>query len=257
LGAVGHVRERAVPADLWLRRCGGSARPAMRLICLPYAGTGASMFNDWDLPEELAAEVWAVQPPGRENRWGEAPLRRVEPVVREIARAVRPLLDRPFALFGHSMGALLAFELCRELRRSGDPMPVRLMVSAHRAPDLPPWRPEASTLPDPEFLARLDEMAGPSAAVPRDPQVLLLLAPLIRADFELCERYEHTAGPPLGVPLSCFAAVDDPEVRVDEMVDWRRHTTGECRLHPFRGGHLFLRERRPEVVRLVAEDLLA
>lgn len=241
----------------WLRRCGGSTEPALRLICLPNAGAGASMFNRWALPDDLRAEVWAVQPPGRENRQRETPLRRVDALVDALTDGLLPLLDRPYAVFGHSMGALVAFELCRALRRRGAPLPVRLMVSAHRAPDLPGWRPKASTLPRPEFLARLTEMAGPSTVGQLDPDLLDFLSPMMRADFELCETYSHVAGDPLPVPFTCFAAVDDPEVRVDEMLAWRRHTTGPCQVYPFTGGHLFVRDRADEVLGCIATDLAA
>ncbi|MFC4015613.1 thioesterase II family protein [Nonomuraea purpurea] len=241
----------------WLRRCGGAPRPTLRLICLPYAGAGASMFGEWRLPGDLEAEIWAVQPPGREQRWSEPPIRRADLLAEHIAQAVRPLLDVPCAVFGHSMGALLAFEVCRRLRRSGGPQPVRLIVSGHRAPHLPPWRPEASTLTDEGLLARLDEMAGPSVTVLRDRALLLAMAPLIRADLEVCERYVYLDEPPLDLPLTCLAATDDPEVRLDEMVAWRHHTTRECGVRPFTGGHLFLRDRIGAVLEHVAEDLAA
>lgn len=241
----------------WLRRCGGVEEPALRLICLPYAGAGASVYQGWRLPAELSAEVWAVQPPGRESRYGEPPVRRVEPMVDAIAAALRPLLDRPFALFGHSMGALLAFELCRLLRRIGGPRPMRLLVSAHRAPHLPPWRPAVSPLGERAFRARLAEMAGPSQTVQTDAELLRVMAPTIRADFELCETFQYVAGEPLDTPITSFAAVDDPEVRVDEVVEWSRHTTAVSRLHRFTGGHLFLRDRAGDVLAHAATDLAA
>jgi medium-chain acyl-[acyl-carrier-protein] hydrolase len=244
-------------ATRWLRRCGGSPAPALRLICLPYAGAGASMFNTWQLPDRLAAEVWAVQPPGRENRWREPSVRRVEPMVHAIATALRPLLDVPFALFGHSMGALLAFEVCRFLRRGGAPQPVRLFVSAHRSPDLPAWRPPVSPLAEPQFMARLAEMTGPSRSVVLDPELLSVFAPMMRADFELCETYRYTVDDPLDMPFSCFAAVDDPEVRVDEVLAWQRHTSRESRVHCLAGGHLFLRDHADTVRALIAADLTA
>lgn len=246
-----------MPTSRWLRRCGGSTAPEVRLICLPNAGAGASMFNRWELRRELATEVWGVQPPGRENRQKEPPLRRLDAVVRALAEELQPLLDLPYVLFGHSMGALTAFELCRALRRAGAPLPLRLMVSAHRAPDLPAWRPRASTLPRPEFLARLAEMAGPSTAQQVDTDLLDFLSPMMRADFELCETYRYVPEDPMPMPFTCFAAVDDPEVRVNEMLAWRRHTTQACQVYPFAGGHLFVRDRADEVLGCIATDVAA
>ncbi|MEV0232198.1 alpha/beta fold hydrolase [Nonomuraea sp. NPDC050786] len=241
----------------WLRRCGGSDAPGLRLICVPYAGGGAAMFRQWRLPDDLACEVWAVQLPGRESRFRERPLRRIEPVVDALAHELLPLLDRPYALFGHSMGALLAFELCRRLRRDGKALPVRLLVSAHRAPHLPGWRPAASTLPQPRLLHRLAEMAGPSRSVVMDPDLLAAMSPTIRADFELCETYRYTPDDPLDVPITCFAAFDDPEVRIDEMLAWREHTTVGSRLFTFPGGHLFLLDHLTGVLTHTTAELSA
>jgi medium-chain acyl-[acyl-carrier-protein] hydrolase len=239
----------------WLRRCGGTANPRLRLICLPYAGAGASLFRPWRLPDSLHAEVWAVQPPGREDRWREAPVRRVDLAVRALTDGLRPLLDLPYALFGHSMGALLAFELSRHLRRLGAPPPVRLFVSAFRAPHLPAWRPPLTPLTEPLLLARVAEMVGPSKSAVTDPELLSALVPLMRADFELCETYRYAPEAPLQLPVTCFAATDDSEVRVEEMSAWHRHTTGDCQLYPFTGGHLFLLDHREDVLAHVASDL--
>jgi medium-chain acyl-[acyl-carrier-protein] hydrolase len=239
----------------WLRRCGGSSAPGLRLICLPYAGAGASIYNGWRPRAGIEADIWSVQLPGRETRWREPPIRRLDDLVAVLAAELRVLLDVPFAFFGHSLGALLAFELTRALRRSGAPQPVRLLVSAHRAPHLPPWRPVVSTLPIPALLDRLAEMTGPSRTVPTDPELLAILAPTMRADFEVCETYRYVPEQPLDTPLSCFGAVDDPEVRMDEIEAWRRHTAGDCRIHPFTGGHLFVRDRTDDVLADLWSDL--
>jgi medium-chain acyl-[acyl-carrier-protein] hydrolase len=244
-----------VTASRWIRRYAGVPSPRVRLICLPYAGGSASLFRSWRLPAELAAEVLAVQLPGRENRAGEPPVRRLEPVVRALAGELAPLLDRPFAFFGHSMGALLAFELARVLRQGGGPAPAHLYVSAHRAPDLPNRHPGISTLPDAEFVARMDELAGPSPSAVRSSELLLLLAPTTRADFELCEHYAYRPGEPLDTPVTCFTAVDDPQVDEAESAAWRRHTTGPFRLHRLTGGHLFVRDHAPAVLAHVAGGL--
>jgi surfactin synthase thioesterase subunit len=241
----------------WARPVSGQRpAPALRLFCFPYAGAGASAYQGWRLPDELAAEVWAIQPPGRENR-------RDEPVTDDLDRLVAvcgahltPLLDRPFAFFGHSLGALAAFELTRLLRRRGGPRPVHLFLSAHRAPDLPPSRPPVSRLPDGQFLARLWRMAAPSPSVVRDPELLLLLAPMMRADFRLCEGYAYTSDAPVDQPVTCFAAVDDPEVDEDEVAAWERHTTGGYRLSRYTGGHLFVRDHAPRLLAEIAADLV-
>ncbi|HJD81131.1 alpha/beta fold hydrolase [Kitasatospora aureofaciens] len=229
--------------------------PALRLFCLPWAGSGSLGYASWQLPADLAAEVWTVQLPGREDRAGQPPLRRIPDMVEALRTAATPLLDRPFAFFGHSMGALLAFELARLLRRTGGPAPAQLFLSGMRSPDLAPWRPPASTLDEEALLRRLDEMAGPSVSALRDRELLLWLAPVIRADFEACEAYWYEPQPPLDVPVSLLAAVDDVEVRVDEVADWWRHSTATSPVRIFEGGHLYLLDHRDRVLEQVAAEL--
>ncbi|MFI9833539.1 thioesterase II family protein [Streptomyces sp. NPDC051913] len=229
--------------------------PAMRLFCLPWAGSGALGYGAWRLPADLAAEVWAVQFPGREDRAGETPLRSIASMVDALRVAAEPLLDRPFAFFGHSMGALLAFELARTLRAAGRPAPARLFLSGMRAPDLPSWRPAASVLDDEALLRRLNEIAGPSASALRDRDVLLWLAPAMRADFAACEGYRYRRQSPLSVPTRLLTARDDAEVRVDEVAAWRRHCAAAAPVRVFEGGHLYLLDRRAEVLALIADEL--
>ena len=244
------------PAGRWARCYPHQPQdPALRLFCFPYAGAGASIFKDWQLQPETGVQLWAMQPPGRENRMGEPPLRRWEPLLTSYLEAILPLLDRPFALFGHSVGALVAFELARLLRLRGGPAPERLFLSAHRAPELPSKQGPVSHLEEPAFLERLLEMAGPSPSAIRDPELLSVLAPLLRADFELCENYRYVPGAPLSVPFTCYAADDDSEVDPPDVAAWERHTTGGCRLLRFDGGHLFIRDRAPAVLADIAADL--
>lgn len=243
----------------WLRCYAKQSEPRLRLFCIPFAGGASSAYAQWRLPAELDAEIWGVQLPGRENRWREPRLTRHETVVAALLDELVPLADQPFALFGHSMGALLSFELARALRRDGGAMPVHLFLSACRAPHLPPWRPSVSPLPDAAFLARMHEMAVPLGepvpATDANDEVLLTLAPMMRADFQLCEAYEYVREEPLDVPITCFAAEQDREVRVDEMTQWRSHTTAEWGLHRYPGGHLYIKDAAPAVLSRIAADL--
>jgi medium-chain acyl-[acyl-carrier-protein] hydrolase len=231
------------------------ADPQFRLLCFSPAGGGASGYRDWRLPDQLRTEVWSVQLPGRENRRGEPPFRRLEPLVLELSRQLDHLMDGPFAFFGHSMGSLLAFELARHRRRVGASLPAWLFLSAHRAPDLPAKREPVSTLPEEDFLQRLELMAGESPSAVLDREVLLLLSPMLRADFELCENYVYQEEDPLPVPFTCFAAVDDYETDPPEVKAWDRHTSLPCRMHLFDGGHLFQRDHAQEILGYLAADL--
>jgi len=239
----------------WAKCYASWPSPRWRLICFPYAGAGAATFADWRLPDELAAEIWSVRLPGRENRYHEPPIRRLTPMVSLLAAELRQLFDVPFVFFGHSMGALLAFELARLLRRSGRPQPRHLFVSAHRSPDLDPWRRAISTLPDDAMLDRLDEMARPAVSVLHNRELFVALAPMMRADFELCETYAYRDDEPLDIPLTAFTAVDDPEVRMDEMRAWKRHSTAGFQLHTVTGGHLYPRDGASFLLGRIADQL--
>jgi medium-chain acyl-[acyl-carrier-protein] hydrolase len=248
--------EAAAPSTAWARKYSGCRGPvALRLLCFHHAGSGASLFRNWRLPDDLAAEVWAVQLPGRENRRAEEPFRRIEPLLAALLGELRPLLDQPVAFFGHSMGALIAFEFTRELRRAGRPLPVRLFLSARRSPELPSRHPDASTLPDPEFFAKLDLLAGGSPSAILDPELLELLAPLIRTDFGLCESYRYRDEAPLPVPLTCFSATDDAEVDSAEVAGWERHSSVSCRHRVYSGSHMFIRDHEQSLLADIAADL--
>ncbi|MEU5783368.1 thioesterase II family protein [Micromonospora lupini] len=254
----GRAPVRLVPTDTttgWGRTFAPDPYARLRLICFPYAGAGASIYRDWQLRPQLSTEVWSVQLPGRENRRQEPPVRRLDELLPQLHAGIAGLLDRPFAFFGHSMGALIAFELTRFLRRLGGPQPVHLFLSGHRSPERPPTRGVVSSLPDDAFLARLSEMAGSSPSALRDQELLLLLAPITRADFELCEQYAFRPEPSLDIDISCFGAVDDSEVELADVACWEAHTTRRFRLRSCAGGHLFLRDQRTEMLDQITGDL--
>jgi medium-chain acyl-[acyl-carrier-protein] hydrolase len=232
-------------------------RPAarLRLICLPWAGGGASGYRDWPahLPDDV--EVVAVQLPGRESRLGEPPVTSMEPLVAGLAAGVRGQLDRPFALFGHSMGALIAFELARRLRSMGRE-PVRLLVSGARPPHLPSRRArDRHTLPDQEFVATVRELGGMPPEVLDSPDLLDLVLPALRGDFALVEGYAWRAGPALHCPISAFGGVEDDEVGRDDLAAWSRHTTGSFRRHLLPGGHFFVNSSRESLLQIVAAEV--
>jgi surfactin synthase thioesterase subunit len=200
--------------------------------------------------------VWAIEPPGRETRRGEPVASTLEQLIDAYHQHLMPLLDRPFAFFGHSLGALAAYELTRLLRRHGGPQPIRLFLSGYPAPHRPVHREPISGLPDDRFISRMLEIAGPSQSAIRDPELLLLLAPVTRADCRLCERYRHGSETRLAVPVTCFAAIDDCEVTVADIEAWRDHTSASCRLRTYQGGHLFVRDHRRRMLLDIATDLV-
>lgn len=242
--------------DRWFFARLPSASAPVRLICFPHAGGGASTFRQW--PSLLAPDVEAclIQLPGRENRLAESPFSRVLPLVETLVGVLEPVLHRPFALFGHSMGALVAFELARALRAAGAPQPVHLLIAGRQPPHLPDLEPPVHDLPDDDFLAEVRRLNGTSEAVLGHPELMGLMTPLLRADIAMCETYQYVDAPPLEYPLSVFAAQSDASAPPDRMAGWRRHTTSRCRLHVFKGDHFFVQREAAAVVARVSSDLV-
>lgn len=215
-------------------------RPAapVRLLCVPYAGGGPGVFNGWSAALGADIEVGAVALPGRERRVTEEPS--CDPA--EIARAVAASADRPFALFGHSMGALVAFEVVRHLRRLGGPLPVHLFVSGCVAPGTPlrgHLYEGLSWVPDAELLDRLVRGGGLPPEVVTHKELLELLLPVFRADFGWLDAYKPDDEPPLPVPVTAFAGTGDTSAPPEDVELWRTQTTAAFGLHVLPGGHFF------------------
>jgi surfactin synthase thioesterase subunit len=225
---------------VWLPWAKGEAQAAVRLLCLPPAGGAASFYRNWgnSLPAEV--DVCAVQLPGRETRLREPPYTRLGPLVDALAAAIRPHLDRPFAIFGHSMGALLGFELARRLRATAAPEPLLLVVSGHRAPHLPRTRPPLHGLPRAELIEAVRDLQGTPDDVLRNSELLELVLPTMRADFAVCETYVHRVCPPLACRLVALGGIGDELVSREEVAAWRHHTQGPFAMSMLPGDHFFL-----------------
>ncbi|MBI4861038.1 MAG: thioesterase [Candidatus Riflebacteria bacterium] len=241
--------------DRWIVRPAPCPDPRLRLICFPYAGGGATTYRSWAGALPRHVELLAVQPPGREGRFSHPPFTRLEPLMDAMVPALDPWLDRPFALFGHSLGCLLAFELARRLTRGGRTGPVHLFVSARGAPALPPRTPRATPLSDQEFIAGLRRYEGTSEQVLADPELLELLLPVLRADFTVNETYEYRPGEALGCPISACGGASDPDVTVADLEAWQGETRGPFRVRTFPGGHFYLFSRQHDLMTSLMEDL--
>lgn len=241
--------------DRWITRPRPAPRARLRLFCLAHAGGGASAFRGWAdvLPSDV--EVCPVQPPGRENRIAEPAFDRVEPLVQALADAIDPYLDLPFALFGHSNGALISFELSRLLRQRGRPGPVHLFASGRRAPDLPAGTGPIHALPEAEFLGELGKLGGLPQALLEHRELLSLLVPTLRADVSIHETYEFREEAPLACPITAYGGVADVKVTRAHLQAWGRHTAGPFVLRMFPGGHFYLFEERDTVLRTLSGDL--
>jgi medium-chain acyl-[acyl-carrier-protein] hydrolase len=227
----------------------------LRLFCFPYAGGGASVFRAWPVEMLPQIEVWPLQLPGREHRLLDQPLTRVAAVVESFAPLLLPYLDRPFALFGHSLGALISFELSRFLRREYGKTPAHLFVSACAAPHIRDPRPPIYNLPEPEFLAELRRLKGTPEDVLHQPELMQMLLPCLRADFELGSTYRYADEEALSCPISAFGGLADAEISRDELDGWRQHTRGRFTLRMLPGDHFFVLSARALLLQVIAQDL--
>jgi len=227
----------------------------LRLFCFPYAGGGASAFTSWpaDLPPDV--EVCPVQLPGRENRWREPPFTRLSALARALAETIGPELTKPFAFFGHSMGALIGFELARELQECRKPGPFHLFVSGHRAPQLPDLALPIHTLPENELIRELDRLSGTPEVVLQHDELMQLVLPVLRADLEMCETYVYSSQAPLECSISAFGGLQDPKVSREELAAWQEQTCSSFALHVFSGDHFFLHSSRTSLLQEISWQL--
>ncbi|MFE1130705.1 thioesterase II family protein [Streptomyces albidoflavus] len=226
-----------------------------RLFCFPYAGGGISVFRGWAalLPDEV--EPWAIQLPGREDRIGTPPFQRMSDVLNALIPAIIPRLDRPFAFFGHSMGAVVALELARTLGRLESGSPEWLLVSGR----VPPQAMEVADPPlhqrsDAEVVELLRGWRATPEAVLADRELMALLLPVVRADLAVIETHTFTGGAPLGCPVTAFGGTEDNAAR-SVLERWGELTDNRFDLRMFPGGHFFVNSAREAVVAAVAERL--
>jgi medium-chain acyl-[acyl-carrier-protein] hydrolase len=244
-----------VDRDRWLFVPRPLARPRLRLVCLPYAGGSATLFARWAKAMPAGVELVAVQLPGRGKRIGEAPFTRLDPLLTALAPALAPLDDAPFVLFGHSMGALVAYELTRRLRRQGACLPLELLVSARAAPQLPDEDPPLHALPHAELLHELRRLGGTPESVLADPELLELLLPTLRADFAVIETWQHVDEAPLSTPITVFGGLSDRGVGQRQLEPWRALTDGPFALHMIPGDHFFVLDPEPSLLPLIQRAL--
>lgn len=219
--------------------------PTMRLFCFSYAGMGASAYRMWPaaLPAEI--EVVAIQLPGRESRLRDAPYTSIAAIVAALETTLPDQLVVPFAFFGHSMGAVVAFELARALARAGLPAPVHLFVSGRRPPRVPDPDPPMHALAAPEFIAELQRRyGGIPGEVLAHAELMELLLPCVRADITALETHEFTPGPKLQIPISAFGGTHDRRTPRAHLEAWREETSAEFRLREFPGEHFYLSSER-------------
>jgi len=233
----------------WIVPARSVARPSLRLVCAPYAGGGAAVYRGWADKLPPAIEVCALQLPGREQRYRDPLLTDMPAIVAEASRAVAPLFsDCPVVFFGHSMGAIIVYEIARILQARSGVRPLALVVSGRIAPHLRPHRPPAYDLPEPAFVDHLRKLNGTPSAILADQELLQIVLPIVRADFKAIETYRSLPGPLLDCPVLALGGDADPEVGEQALMEWRTVTSGLFESRIFDGDHFFLATQEAAVL---------
>lgn len=252
---MGPAVSRHVAPGAWILHPKPNTGARLRLFCLPFAGGGASIYHAWPSAFPRDVEICAVQLPGRESRMHERRITDALALTQAIADAVEPYLDRTFALFGYSMGALLAFEMARTLRRRRLPMPAQLFVAAFRAPHVPPAVPPLSRLPQDQLVRAVRSHYQPPEDVFRIPELVDLYLPILRDDMALVDDYVYQDEAPLSCAIDAYVGAHDRSTSVEANGRWRQQTTGAFAQAIFPGSHFFLRDELPALQRHVVARL--
>lgn len=243
------------PTNTWIKCFKPNPEAYLRLFCFPYAGGSALAFRDW--PDQLSTviEVCSIELPGRGMHLHKTPFTRMRPLVMEIAQFLLAYLDKPFAFFGHSMGALVSFELARLLRKDYNCNPIHLFVSGRRAPHIPEVSPPIYPLPDADFLEELRQFNGTPEAVLANKDLMQLLLPSLRADFEAHETYTYQPEPPLNCAISAFGGFQDLTVNCEMLKAWQEQTLDVFSMQMFPGDHFFIHTEKSSLLQSLNQKL--
>jgi medium-chain acyl-[acyl-carrier-protein] hydrolase len=238
-----------------LARFAADRANAIQLFCFPHAGGGAQLFRGWQAFAPPCVGVTGVRLPGREERFREPVIDRWPDALAALVEGIEPEISRvPYAFFGHSLGARLAYELIHRLSAGGRRLPELLVVAACRAPGVPPRWPDMHSMDGPTLARRLREMNGVPAEVLADRRLMDLLEPVLRADLRLAETWDPSPGR-IAVPILAMCGEHDDIDPYEDMLGWQHHTTREFAIRRFPAGHFLAGEQPEAVMAAIAERL--
>lgn len=225
------------------------------LFCFPYAGSSAQIFRSWqqELPKKI--EVIPVHLPGRGKRVREKPFTELLALAEVLTAELSPHVDKPYALFGHSLGATIAFEVARSLRREGRPLPLHLFVSGCRAPQLADPRRRSYNLPAADLIDRLRKLNGTPSQILESPAIMEFFLPIIRADLQMIQTYNYSVEAPLSCPISAFGGWQDLEEPPEMISAWREQTSSSFQRQMFAGDHFFLHSEHDHLLQAISQQL--
>lgn len=241
--------------DRWLHWPSIGHRAPVRLFCVPYAGGRAAAYAPWPVALAPDVQVCAIELPGRGMRWGEAAITRMSVLLELLADAIEPHLDRPFAVFGHSLGALIAFELVATLERRGARAPSLLIVSGSPPPGIRATRRMLHDLADDELVAALRDLNGTPREVLENEELMSLMLPMLRADFALSETHQVRPDASVAVPMLALGGDRDPHAPCRGIEAWRRHTSGAFATYVLAGDHFFIHSAHDAMLAVVRRTL--
>jgi len=240
----------------WFPTAADTRPGQMRLFCFPHAGGGAMSYRAWKGEIQDVCSVTPASFPGREGRISDPLIDDMATLIEALTAEIRHWIDRPFAFFGHSMGAAIAFELARSLRRAGLPLPAALLASGARAPQ---FRENYTPGPEPseaDFIDELRRLGGLPSEVLDHEELMRLVLPMLRADARLYRNYIYHPEPPFEFPVFAYSGQEDPNVREEHVEAWRQQTTGCFNRHEFAGGHFFLQTNQRVFLAVMTRNLL-
>lgn len=237
--------------DLWFANIKSSEHCTLRLFCFPYAGGSTWIFRKWHrfLPGFVA--VCPAQLPGRGNRLKAPPLTSFSELVKVISHALGPYLDKPFAFFGHSMGALISFELAHRMQRDYGAEPFHLFVSGSLAPQTLDMGVISQDPPNSAFIEYFRKRNSVPKEALENPELIELMIPILRADFQICQTYSYLAKPPLSCPITVFGGLQERAMTREKLAGWRDHTTNSFSVRMFPGDHFFLHRSESLLVSII------